>query len=85
MHSGMMMMMMATITGTLSQLPASKNDRSDTATIANWRLMDQLSTSPALTLTELFDLIETERELREGQGKRFASSRSLFEDLDSSD
>jgi len=47
--------------------------------------MYEMTSSPELTLTELLDLIETEKELREEKGKHFKDSKSLFEDLDSTD
>lgn len=72
------------LTGTAMQLP-SRINRTDTSTIEGWKWMYEMTSSPELTLTELLDLIETEKELREEKGKHFKDSKSLFEDLDSTD
>ncbi len=75
---------MSQTTGTAMQMP-QRLERTNTSTLEGWKWTYQLTSSPELTLTELLDLIESEKELQEDLGKRFKDSKALFEDLDSTD
>jgi len=45
----------------------------------------QIATSPDLSLSELLDLDESEKELRQGKGKRFKDGKTLLEELETED
>jgi hypothetical protein len=75
---------MSPTTGTAMQMP-QRLDRTNTSTLESWKWTYQLTPSPELSLPELLDLIDSEKELQEDRGKRFKDSKSLFEDLDGTD